>query len=277
MQKLLYAHAEHTRKRFYRMLSILGTDFIAHWAYEERISAHAQPAIKCELFYMYNLCWAYQEQILSHTEHTQNEFHRMLSILGTDFIACWACADMFKRRISLPIRIRFLKISSYRPLGPYGFGFCKKVEKKISCLCTFKPGRVWFVTSRLGMGKSLTFFYSVYPRPCADTLFTCEIHGKNAILQGHDNDNKTIKLELLFRRLLTEFTFLSSIDIFQQTFEVNSHVISILFFHITVFFGLKNHRKLNFYYLTPTVYHSAWQKLRNINVPCPVLTYLCLA
>ncbi len=55
-RKLLYAHAEHTRKRFYRMLSILGTDFIAHCAYEERISAHAQPAVKCELFYMYNLC-----------------------------------------------------------------------------------------------------------------------------------------------------------------------------------------------------------------------------
>ncbi len=120
------------------MLSILGTDFIAHWAYEERISAHAQPAVKCKLFYMYNLCWAYAERILSHTEHTRNEFHRMLSILGTDFIACWACAEMFKSWISLPIRIQFLNISCYRPLGPYGFGFCKKSQKKISCLCTFK-------------------------------------------------------------------------------------------------------------------------------------------
>ncbi len=129
-RKLLYAHAEHTRKRFYRMLSILGTDFIAHWAYEERKSAHAQPAVKCKLFYMYNLCWAYAERILSHTEHTRIEFHRMLSILGTDSIACWGCAEMFKSRISLPIRIRFLKISCYRPLGPYGFGFCKKSKKK---------------------------------------------------------------------------------------------------------------------------------------------------
>ncbi len=68
---------------FIEWVSILGTDFIAHWAYEERISAHAQPAVKCELFYMYNLCWAYAERILSHTEHTRNEFHRMLSILGT--------------------------------------------------------------------------------------------------------------------------------------------------------------------------------------------------
>jgi hypothetical protein len=139
-RKLLYAHAEHTRKRFYRMLIILGTEFIAHWAYEERNSAHAQPAVKCELFYMYNLCWAYAERILSHTEHTQNEFHHMLSILGTDFIACWACAEMFKSRISLPIRIRFLKISCYRPLGPNGFGFCKKSIKKIhACV----PLRRW--------------------------------------------------------------------------------------------------------------------------------------
>ncbi len=36
---------------------------------------------------------------------------------------------MFKSRISLPSRIRFLQISCYRPLGPYGFGFCKKVKK----------------------------------------------------------------------------------------------------------------------------------------------------
>ncbi len=129
-EKLLYAHADHTRKRFYSMLSMRGTDFIAHWAYEEQISAHAQPAVKCEPFYMYNPCWAYAERILSHTEHTRNEFHRVLSIRGTDFIACWACAKRFNSRISLPIRIRFLKISCYRPLGLYGFGFCKKSQNK---------------------------------------------------------------------------------------------------------------------------------------------------
>ncbi len=57
-----------------RMLSIRGTDFIACWAYEERISVHAQPAVKCEHFYMYNPCWAYAERILSHAEHTRNRF-----------------------------------------------------------------------------------------------------------------------------------------------------------------------------------------------------------
>ncbi len=96
------------------MLSIRGTDFTACWAYEERISAHAQPAVKCEQFYMYNLCWAYAERILSHTEHTRNQFHRILSIRGTDFIACWACAEMFKSRISRTNRIRFSRISCYK-------------------------------------------------------------------------------------------------------------------------------------------------------------------
>ncbi len=62
----------------------------------------------------------------------------MLSIRGTDFITCWACAEMFKSWISRPNRIRFSKISCYRPLGPSGFGFCQKSKKKISCLCTFK-------------------------------------------------------------------------------------------------------------------------------------------
>jgi hypothetical protein len=115
----ILSHAEHARNRFHRILSIRGTNFRA-----------CSASGKCELFYMYNLCWAYAEWILSHTEHTWNEFYCMLSILGTDFIACWACAEMFKSRISLPIRIRFLKISCYRPLGPYGFGFCKKSQKK---------------------------------------------------------------------------------------------------------------------------------------------------
>jgi hypothetical protein len=54
------------------MLSIHRTDFIALWAYEERISAHAQPAVKCEQFL-----------------HVQS----MLSIRGTNFIAHWAYAE----------------------------------------------------------------------------------------------------------------------------------------------------------------------------------------
>ncbi len=91
--KLQHAYAEHTQKRFYRMLSLLGTNFIAHWEYKEPISAHAQPAVKCEQFlhvqYMLIICetnfivhWAYAERISWHAEHTRNWFHRMLSIRG---------------------------------------------------------------------------------------------------------------------------------------------------------------------------------------------------
>ncbi len=90
-----------------RMLSIRGNDFIAHWAYEEQIFAHAQPAVKCEQFLHVYPCWAYAERFSSHTEHTR-----------MDFIAGWAYAEMFKSWISWPNRIRFSKISCYRPLGP---------------------------------------------------------------------------------------------------------------------------------------------------------------
>ncbi len=115
-RKLLHAHSEHTRKRFYRTLSIRGNDFIAHWAYEERIFAHAQPAVKCEQFLHINPWWAYAERMSSLAEHTRNKFYRWLSIRGMDFIAGWAHAEMFKSRISLPNRIRFSKISCSRPL-----------------------------------------------------------------------------------------------------------------------------------------------------------------
>ncbi len=125
-----------------RMLNMRGNDFIACRAYAEPISSHTEHTrnefprmlnqrLNVNSFYMYNPCWAYVERILSHTEHTRNEFHRMLSICGTDFIACWAYVEMLKSRISRPNRIRFSKISCYRPLGPYGFGFCKKSQKKI--------------------------------------------------------------------------------------------------------------------------------------------------
>ncbi len=154
------------------MLSIHGTDFIAHWVYKERISVHAQPAVKCEQFYLYNPCWAYAEQILSHTEQTRNKFHHMLSIHGTDFIACWACADMFKSQISRPNRIWFSKISCYRPLGPYVFGFCQKRKKKISCLCTFKNQVIqWNGCQWRGQPQFWTLTSS-RPSPCCPCLRT---------------------------------------------------------------------------------------------------------
>ncbi len=60
----IWTHAEQPRKRFHRTLSICGNDFIARWEYAEKISSYA--------------------------EHTQKRFHCTLSIRGNDFIARWA-------------------------------------------------------------------------------------------------------------------------------------------------------------------------------------------
>ncbi len=125
-----------------RMLSIRGNDFIAHRAYEETISSHTEltpnefsrmlsQRKNVKSFYMY-----------SYAEHTRKWFKRWLSIRGNDFIADWAYAEMFESRISRPNRKRLSKISCYRPLGSLGFGFCKKVFAKISCLCTFKKKNI---------------------------------------------------------------------------------------------------------------------------------------
>jgi hypothetical protein len=116
----ILSHAEHTLNRFHCTLSIRGTNFRACSA-------------SCKMWTVFTCT--------IHAQHTRNEFYRtltirwnefhsMLSIRGTDFIACWACAEMFKSRISRLKRTRFSKISCYRPLGPYGFGFCKKKSKE---------------------------------------------------------------------------------------------------------------------------------------------------
>ncbi len=112
-----------------RMLSIRGNDFIAHWAYEETISSHTEHTPNefkrmlnqrknVKSFYMY-----------SYAEHTGKWFYRTLSIRGNDFIAPWAYEEMI---LSHPEHTRkclkveylgrieydFQKISCYRPLGP---------------------------------------------------------------------------------------------------------------------------------------------------------------
>ncbi len=96
----ILSHAEHTRNWFHRTLSIRGTNFRA-----------CSASVKMWTVLLVQSMLSIRGTNLSHTEHTRNEFHRMLSILGTDFRACWACAEMFKSPISLPILIRFLKIS----------------------------------------------------------------------------------------------------------------------------------------------------------------------
>ncbi len=77
-----------------RMLSILGNDFIAHWAYEEMISSHTEHTPNefsrmlsqrknVNSFYMY-----------SYAEHTGKWFYHTLSIRGNDLNAGWAYEEM---------------------------------------------------------------------------------------------------------------------------------------------------------------------------------------
>ncbi len=106
------------------MLSIRGTDFIAHWAYEEQISVYAQPAVKCEQFL-----------------HVQS----MLSIRGTNFIACWAYVEPISSHAEHAwkcLKVGYLGRNKYdfqksRVTGPWVSVSAKKVQKKISWLCTF--------------------------------------------------------------------------------------------------------------------------------------------
>ncbi len=86
-----------------RVLSIRGTNFIACWAYEERISLHAEHTRNefhaCSasgkmwtFLHVQSMLsihgtdfiahWAYWQLISSHAEHTRNRFHRMLSMRG---------------------------------------------------------------------------------------------------------------------------------------------------------------------------------------------------
>ncbi len=91
------------------------------------ISAHAQPTSNqfSRVISIKGNHYPFQKHS-KYAEHTRNEFHRWLSKSGMDFIADWVYVDMFKSRKSRPNRIRFSKISCYRPLGPKGFSFWKK-------------------------------------------------------------------------------------------------------------------------------------------------------
>ncbi len=69
-----------------RMLSILGNDFIACWAYVEPISSHAEHTRN-----EFCACSASGKMwTFLHVQSMLNEFYHTLSIRGTNFIACWA-------------------------------------------------------------------------------------------------------------------------------------------------------------------------------------------
>jgi hypothetical protein len=183
------------------MLSIRGTNFISHWAYE---------------------------------------FLRMLSIRETNFIASWACAEMFKSRISWPNRIRFSKISCYRPLGPYGFGFCKKVKKIISCLCTFKGKRFRGITCIGDYIYWISLWSSLLPigslselLPPISPLFWLQYIFQNCwkTIQGPSRNNKICSrpsnlVSFFIERYWTFRPFENSIREYQTAFLKTSPIIT---------------------------------------------------
>jgi hypothetical protein len=175
-RKLQHAYAEHTRKRFYRMLSIRGTDFIAHWAYEERISAHAEPAVKCEQFlHVQSMLsirgtnfiahWAYAERSSSHAEHTWNRKCLKVEYLG------WIEYDFQTSRVASPWD-HMVSVSA------------KKVKKKISCLCNFNRWQRyfrrlwhrWFAVIYLNFCDLLLLAWAVNfpPRSYRHCTFSCD-------------------------------------------------------------------------------------------------------
>jgi hypothetical protein len=61
----------------------------------------------------------------------------MLSILGTDFIACWHARKCLKVEYLGRIEYDFQKFRVTGPWDHKDLVSAKKINKKISCLCTF--------------------------------------------------------------------------------------------------------------------------------------------
>ncbi len=74
--------------------------------------------------------FGYYENYSMRWEHMRERFHRWLARTQNVFLAGWAYAEMFKSRISRPNRIRFSKISCYRPLNHKDLVSVNKVSKK---------------------------------------------------------------------------------------------------------------------------------------------------
>ncbi len=75
------------------LLSMHGNVFIAHWAYEERISSHTEHTPN-EFSRMLSQRSNFDSfYIRIHAKHKRKRFHRMVSICGNDFIAHWAYSE----------------------------------------------------------------------------------------------------------------------------------------------------------------------------------------
>jgi hypothetical protein len=109
-----------------------GTGFIACWACEERVSAHAQPAVKWEQ--------SLHVQSTIHAGHARNGFRCTLSMPGAGFIACWACTEpvsshaerarkCLKVEYLSRIKYDFKKISGLQALGTVRFRLLRTGSK----------------------------------------------------------------------------------------------------------------------------------------------------
>ncbi len=89
---------------------------------------------------MYNTCSAYAEQILSHTEHTQNEFYRMLSIRGTVSSHAEHARKYLKVEYLGRIEYDFQKSCVTGPWGHMVSVSAKKVKKKFHAYVPLSKG-----------------------------------------------------------------------------------------------------------------------------------------
>jgi hypothetical protein len=137
----ILSHAQHTRNRFHRTLSIRGTNFRACSA-----SGKMWTIFTCTI----------------HAEHTRNlEFYRTLSIRGTNFFACRAYAEPISSHAEHArkcLNVEYLGRIEYdfkksRVTGPWDHMVsvsAKKVKKKKNHACV--P-----LTSNQKRNKSVSF------------------------------------------------------------------------------------------------------------------------
>jgi hypothetical protein len=124
---MILSPTEQTRKQFHRTLSIRGTNFRACSASGKMWTVFTCKSMLCIRGTNFIAHWAYAERISSLPEHTRNGFHRWLRIRGNvlkvEYLG-WIEYDFQKSRVT----------------GPWDHtvsGFCKNFYKK-SFLCTFK-------------------------------------------------------------------------------------------------------------------------------------------
>ncbi len=170
------------------MLSILGTNFIAHWAYEERISAHAQLAVKCEQFlHVQSMLsmrrtkviahWAYAEQISSHAEQTRNRFHRMLSMRG----------NVWKLNISAESNTIFKNLV-LQARGTIWFRFLQKSQtKKFHACVPLRKGYILHVAMEMDTPCMSLLMLVERNTPCTsiDSCWWCNSNSCHMILENH--------------------------------------------------------------------------------------------